>query len=176
MVVVSVPVKLGSNGVFKPEIFVPLKTLWGLLTCWDIVPVLHFLITLLLACLWFWHIPFPNHRDIHDYLRIFFHFISKFQFETFHFFVKGGNFVEMCRKGQFPTICTVGSLAERVCLVSRAEPSKSGSKCDDRLEHWTARIISFFLHKTPKGTWTVVVYIKIHCNALIGITIHITSA
>ena len=26
MVVVSVPVKLGSNGVFKPEIFVSLKT------------------------------------------------------------------------------------------------------------------------------------------------------
>ena len=33
MVVVGVPVKLGSNGVFKPEIFVSLKTLCGLLTC-----------------------------------------------------------------------------------------------------------------------------------------------
>ena len=90
MVVVGVPVKLGSNGIFKPEIFVALKTLCGILTCWDILPGFHFLISLLLACLWFWHIPFPNHRDIHDYLRKcfankIFTLLAKFQFETFHF-------------------------------------------------------------------------------------------
>ena len=33
MVVVCVTVKLGSNGVFKPEIFDSLKILCGLLTC-----------------------------------------------------------------------------------------------------------------------------------------------